>query len=315
MPKKLRKFVSNSVSRLDLFLSDEKKVATRSQVKRLIEEGNVKINGAVVIKPSRKIRQNDKIELTIPAPVSSKIKAQNIPLEIIYEDKKLIVINKSSGMIVHPAGRRRTETLVNALLYHCKDLSGIGGELKPGIVHRLDEGTSGAILVAKDDESHLFLSKQFQNREVSKTYLALVYGNPSDKGIVDCAIGRSVGDRKKFSSRTKKGRNALTEWKVKKHFGKDLALLEVTIHTGRTHQIRVHLTEKGFPLVGDPLYGRRKERRGIDEKLRQVISDFKRPALHAWKLGFKHPNGKKMKFTAEMPNDLKNIIDELVCSG
>ena len=297
--------------RLDVFL-ERALNKSRSQIKKWIEAGRVELDKVVVTKPSKNLSKEMQIVVDEPKPVPSKLVPEEIPLEVIYEDKNIIVINKAAGIIVHPAGSRRAGTLVNALLYHCKDLSGIGGELKPGIVHRLDIGTSGVMVIAKNDESHLFLSNQFQNREVKKIYFALVYGKPPDTGEIDKSIGRSVSNRKKFSSKTRKSRTALTTWKVKERFGNDLAFLEVRIFTGRTHQIRVHLTESGYPIVGDPLYGRRNERRKIDEKARKILNGFKRPALHAHMIGFKKLGMDEMdEYKAKLPLDYNKLLNTL----
>jgi 23S rRNA pseudouridine1911/1915/1917 synthase len=222
------------------------------------------------------------------------------------------VINKSVDMVVHPAPGNFTGTLVNALLAHCKDLSGIGGELKPGIVHRLDKGTSGVMVVAKNDAAHLGLSQQFKDRTVTKIYGALVYGAPKDRGRIDKEIGRSLGDRKKMSTETKKGRAAYTEWKVLERYGKYLSWLEVNLGTGRTHQIRVHLTDLGHPLVGDSQYGRGGPHRVPEGLLREALEGFERPALHAWKLSFKHPRTREvLEFEAPIPNDLQELLEKL----
>ena len=215
-------------------------------------------------------------------------------------------------MVVHPAPGSPSGTLVNALLAHCTDLSGIGGELKPGIVHRLDKGTSGVMVVAKNDVAHVALSNQFKAREVTKIYVALVYGAPKDTGKIDKPIGRSLTDRKKMSTKTKQGRIAYTAWKVLERFGKYLSWLEINLGTGRTHQIRVHMTDLGYPLVGDAQYGRGGPHRVPEGPLRDTLEGFDRPALHAWKLSFIHPKThKEVQFEAPIPDDLQTLLDKL----
>lgn len=291
--------------RLDIFLTSNLTGTTRARIQKLIREGNVLLNKSKA-KASQLVKKGDSVDVDIPPPVIHQAVGEDIPLNIIYEDKDIVVVNKGADMVVHPAAGNWSGTLVNALLSHCKDLSGIGGELKPGIVHRLDKGTSGVIVAAKNDRAHLCLSRQFQKRKVKKIYNALVYGNlKEDSGVIESAIGRSVKDRKRFSSRTNKGRNAVTEWKVLNHFECGVSFVEVRLHTGRTHQIRVHFAEAGHPLVGDIVYGGRKQSKQIS---------FPRPALHARKLGFIHPTkGEWMEFEAPLAEDIELLMESL-CS-
>ncbi len=299
--------------RLDVYLAERDFPLTRSVAKTLIVEGRVAVNGAKV-KASHHVRAGETIDVTIPQPHAPRATPEDIPLDIIYEDADLIVVNKRASMVVHPAAGNFSGTLVNALLAHCKDLSGIGGELKPGIVHRLDKGTSGVIVAAKNDAAHVHLSQQFKDRLVTKIYGALVYGAPKAlSGRIDAPIGRARTDRKKMSTHTKKGRIALTEWRVAEGFG-SVAWLEVKLGTGRTHQIRVHLADIGHPLVGDATYGRGGAGRIARGEVRDIVAAFPRPALHAWRLGFTHPRtGAYREFIAPLPEDITCVLAQLRC--
>lgn len=245
------------------------------------------------------------MDVSFPPPADSRVAAEDVPLRVLYEDADLLVIDKPAGMIVHPAGRIVSGTLVNALLARCKDLSGIGGELKPGIVHRLDKGTSGCIVVAKNDDAHRNLSAQFARREVSKEYLALLHGNLArDSGTVDGLIGRHPVQRKRMAVRRDKGRRALTSFEVVERIG-GCTLVKIRLQTGRTHQIRVHTAHLGHPVVGDAVYGRRRPR---------VVGavDVERPMLHAWRIGFAHPRtGKAVRVEAPLPGDMESLIGHL----
>lgn len=297
--------------RLDVFVAAQDVPLTRSMVKQLIDDDMILVNGKET-KASYHVHEGDHIIVTVPAPEEATAKPENIPLDVLFEDHDIIVINKSVDMVVHPAPGNPKGTLVNALLAHCTDLSGIGGELKPGIVHRLDKGTSGVMVVAKNDAAHLGLSQQFKDRQVTKIYGGLVYGAPKDTGAIDKEIGRSLGDRKKMSTATKKGRVAHTEWKVLERFGKYLSWLEINLGTGRTHQIRVHMTDLGHPIVGDPQYGRGGSHRVPEGPLRDTLEGFDRPALHAWKLAFTHPTThKRVEFEAPIPSDLRELLERL----
>ena len=295
--------------RLDIFLAQSDSDISRSHVKCVIEEGDVLING-IIPKVSQRLKEGDIIILTQRPPQEARALPQNIPLNIVYEDAAIIVINKPAGMVVHPAPGNADKTLVNALLFHCHDLSGIGGVLRPGIVHRLDKDTSGLIVAAKSDDAHRQLSAQFEKHEVQKKYLALVWGNTKDKqGEIVKPVGRHTIDRKKMSTNTKRGKEALTFWKVIERY--DVAtLLEVEIKTGRTHQIRVHLSDLRYPIIGDALYGSATNRmRDIaNPTLKAQIKAFNRQALHAAYLSFVHPlTGKRVEFNADMPKDLVDL--------
>lgn len=298
---------------MDVFVSSKIDGVSRSRAKHLIEDGLVRLDGHAV-KASHCVASGDRVVVEIPPPAAPSAESEEIPLDVIYEDADIIVVNKPAGMVVHPAAGHPRGTLVNALLAHCKDLSGIGGELKAGIVHRLDMGTSGAIIAAKNDAAHHSLASQFKDRTVRKIYIALVIGSMrGDSGIIDASIGRSLRDRKRISSHTKKGREALTEWRVLERFGKGLSLLEVRILTGRTHQIRVHLAEAGHPLAGDPVYGGpRKAKMIADPRVREVIQNFLRPALHAQRMEITHPRtNRRMEFEAKLPKDIERLLGEL----
>lgn len=304
---------ADSGMRFDLFLSNAVDELTRSSAKRLIEDGQAKVGG-LVKKASYSLQSGDLIEVNILPPDLPSNEPESIPLDIIFEDEDVVVVNKAAGMVVHPAVGNLSGTLVNALLAHCGDLSSVGGEIRSGIVHRLDKGTSGLIIAAKNDRAHLELSKQFELRKVKKIYGALVLGHLRfDEGSFDSPIGRSSRNRKKISSNTSKAREAHTKWKVLERFGKMLSWVEVRILTGRTHQIRVHFSEAGNPLVGDEEYGGRSRVRGIpDEFVREMIRAIDRPMLHSWKLEIAHPkSGEMMKFEAPLPADIAGTLEGL----
>lgn len=286
--------------RLDTYITSVDTDITRTSAQRLIEDGNILVNGKNA-KVSYKIQENDKISVEIPEPKQIELKAQNIPIEIIYEDSDIIVVNKPKGMVVHPANGNPDGTLVNAIMAICKDsLSGIGGEIRPGIVHRIDKDTSGLLIVAKNDNAHVKMSEQIKNHEVKKTYIALVRGVfKENEATIDMPIGRSTSDRKKMAV-NKNGKNAITHIKVLKRFDK-YTLLKVNIETGRTHQIRVHLSHIGYPIVGDYTYSNGKNE-----------FDVIGQCLHAQKLEFKHPiTQKDMCLEAELPQYFKDILDKL----
>jgi 23S rRNA pseudouridine1911/1915/1917 synthase len=286
--------------RLDTYIPSVDTDITRTSAQRLIEDGNILVNGKNA-KVSYKIQENDKISVEIPEPKQIELKAQNIPIEIIYEDSDIIVVNKPKGMVVHPANGNPDGTLVNVIMAICKDsLSGIGGEIRPGIVHRIDKDTSGLLIVAKNDNAHVKMSEQIKNHEVKKTYIALVRGVfKENEATIDMPIGRSTSDRKKMAV-NKNGKNAITHIKVLKRFDK-YTLLKVNIETGRTHQIRVHLSHIGYPIVGDYTYSNGKNE-----------FDVIGQCLHAQKLEFKHPiTQKDMCLEAELPQYFKDILDKL----
>lgn len=299
--------VKDQGRRIDHFLSESDLHLSRSQAKHLIEQKHILLNQGVT-KPSARLKSGDVISGTLPQPRSLSLIPESIPLAVLYEDASIIVIDKPPGMVVHPAPGNPSGTLVNALLSHCKDLSGINGALRPGIVHRLDKETSGVMVVAKDDEACHHLTRQFKNRRVEKVYLAIVHGNmKQNEGLIDAPIGRHPDQRKKMSIRTSRGRAALTRWKVMERFGA-FTLLEIHPQTGRTHQIRVHLTSMGHPLLGDPLYGRK----GVvqDQKMRECIKRMNRQALHALQLEFDHPcTGERIQFIAPIPQDMNETLE------
>ena len=302
----------NSGQRLDLFLTQTDASFSRSQIKRAVEEGDVLVNG-LVPKVSQKLKEGDIIELTLKPAIESVAVAQNIPLDIVYEDEIIIVVNKPAGMVVHPALGNPDNTLVNALLFHCKNLSGIGGVIRPGIVHRLDKGTSGLIVAAKTDEAHRNLSAQFEKHEVHKTYQVLVWGDvKGNTGEIFLPVGRHSTDRKKMSTKSKSGKEALTLWKARERYG-IATLLDVEIKTGRTHQIRVHLSSRGYGVIGDSVYGGSGKMRDIkNAELKSALRKLNRQALHAAKISFLHPvTGQRLIFAAEMPEDLQGLFQAL----
>ena len=299
--------------RLDRFLDDLLPELTRSQIKRLIDEGAVTLDG-VTSKAGLKLRGGENIRVVLPEPVATSAQAEDIPLTVLYEDSALIVVNKPAHLVVHPAPGHQSGTLVNALLYHCKDLSGVGGELRPGIVHRLDKDTSGVMVATKDDRTHQHLAEQFKAHTIQRRYRALVHGIvPSAKGTIDSPIGRHPVHRKKMSGTARINRHAVTHWRVLRHYEEDrLTLVDLLLETGRTHQIRVHLSEMNHPIAGDPLYGGSSRAKAInDVALRQRVSALDRQFLHAWRLGFDHPDGTAMLFQAALPPELQDIIDYL----
>ena len=296
--------------RLDVVLPQKDPTLSRSQAKRLIEDGDAIVDGKPV-RASHRLRSGEMVSFRKPPPVPSEIVPEAIPLNILYEDEAIIVVDKPAGMVVHPAAGNYSGTLVNALQYHCRNLSGIGGVMRPGIVHRLDKGTSGLMVAAKSDEAHRHLAEQFKRRQVSKRYTALVHGNLSvNEGVVDAPVGRHPVERKKMSTASRRGKAALTRWKVLERFGA-FTLLEAKIETGRTHQIRVHLSALGHPVAGDSVYGTSK--RAVETPaLRAVLRKLSRQALHADQLSFLHPvTGEEMAFESPLPADLAEVIHYL----
>jgi 23S rRNA pseudouridine1911/1915/1917 synthase len=300
--------------RLDKFLSSVYPDMSRSYIKELIEEGFVKVDGKNVKKPSKKLKSGNVVELSIPEPKSLELKPEPIPLEIIYEDSDLAVIYKPPGLVVHPSPGYENGTLVNALLYHIKDLSSIGGTDRPGIVHRLDKGTAGVMVIAKNDKAHRELSRQFQERLTDKRYLALVTPIPREEHkLIELPIGRSLGDRKKFSVFSNKTREAKTEYWVKENFEKaNSALLDIKIYTGRTHQIRVHLHSQGMHIWGDTTYGFKRTK--LPKNVENLVDYLPKDSfwLVAYKLGFYHPTTEEwMEFKVEPPKEYLKILEKL----
>ena len=273
---------------------------TRSNMQKLLDEGRA-VKGAKVIKSNYKVKLGDEIVVTLPEPQPLDVQPENIPLDIIYEDEDVVVVNKARGMVVHPAAGNYSGTLVNALLYHCKNLSGINGVIRPGIVHRLDKDTSGIMICAKNDAAHVSLSEQIQSKTAQRTYLAVVRGNiKTDSGVIETQIARDKDDRKKMAVVKEGGRNAVTEYEVVERFGK-YTIVKCKLKTGRTHQIRVHMEHLGYPLVGDPKYSPMKTPFSINGQ-----------ALHSLTLAFDHPRtGERMEFEAKLPEDLHKIVTRL----
>jgi 23S rRNA pseudouridine1911/1915/1917 synthase len=301
--------VNEGGMRLDVFLARQDIALSRSQVQRLIDEKRVRVNDDTE-KASFKLRAGDTVILTQDAPKDYHVFPEDIPLSIVYEDPSIVVVDKPAGMVVHPAAGHFQGTLVNAILHHCRDLSGIGGFLRPGIVHRLDKDTSGLIVVAKSDSAHQELAKQFKEHLVRKIYKAIVFGDvEGEEGIVDSPVGRHPVDRKKMSTKSRRGKEALTRWSVAERYG-TLTLLDVEIETGRTHQIRVHLHSAGHPVLGDNVYGNSAKRlQNIHEPLlRSKLREMKRQALHAWRLEFQHPaTHRRLEFVSDLPQDMEKI--------
>jgi 23S rRNA pseudouridine1911/1915/1917 synthase len=289
----------NTGERLDVFLTGQNQDFSRSHVQKLITDGKVMVNGQQR-KANFKLTAGDEVTLEIPEAVEVEILPEDIPLDILYEDKDIIVINKARGMVVHPAAGVFSGTLVNALMHHCTDLSGINGELRPGIVHRLDKDTSGVMVAAKSDKAHLSLAQQIKDKTAHRIYQAIVYGNIKEEaGIIKGDIGRHPVDRKKMAI-VQDGKSAVTHFKVLERFG-EYTLVECALETGRTHQIRVHMTHIGHPLVGDPKYGtngKRKDNFSIQGQ-----------ALHSMSLELDHPvTGERMTFNTELPEDMQKIL-------
>jgi 23S rRNA pseudouridine1911/1915/1917 synthase len=304
-------YSQDSGKRLDVFLSQKDPALSRSQIKRLIETGKVRVEGRKT-KPGLKLRENEMVALTVPEPQKMEVEAEAIPLKVLYEDRHLIVVDKPAGLVVHPGAGNYSGTLVNALLHRCPDLAGIGGVLRPGIVHRLDKDTSGVLVVAKDDPAHRSLSDQFRKHTAERRYMGVVFGQLSDEGQVDAPVGRHPTQRKKMSARPRKGREARTHWRVLERF-QSFNLAEFRLETGRTHQIRVHLSSIGHPILGDPLYGGRKRLASVEPLLlRQGLQRLKRQALHAASLGFVHPaTGEALEFASPLPEDIREAVDLL----
>src|SRR5262245_24514465 len=294
--------------RLDNFVTALMPDLSRSRVQRLIKDGCVRGPGAPV-RASTTVHAGQTFTVLVPEPVETTPLPEALPLRIVHEDADLVVLDKPAGMVVHPAAGHDSGTLVNALLHHVKDLSGVGGELRPGIVHRLDRGTSGLMVVAKNDRAHQELSRQFHDREVEKEYVTLVWGVVHAGRRIDAAIGRDPNDRQKMSTRARRARSAVTRVTFSRHL-KGVSLIKVAIATGRTHQIRVHLNAIGHPSVGDAVYGG--VHRRVPGNLRALMR-LERPFLHAARLAFTHPaDGTRVTFESPLPSDLAGVLDDIV---
>lgn len=285
--------------RLDKVMSEELDELSRTMIQKLVKDGDIKVNEKEV-KPNYRLQEGDVIQWTVPEAEEPDILPEAIPLDVVYEDADLIVVNKPRGMVVHPAPGHYSGTLVNALLYHCKDLSGINGVMRPGIVHRIDKDTSGLLMAAKNDKTHQSLADQLKAKTSHRVYQAIVHGVPKhDRATIDAPIGRDEKDRKKMAVNLDHGKHAITHFKVLERFA-GYSLVACQLETGRTHQIRVHMAYIGFPIAGDPKYGPRKTL-PIDGQ-----------ALHAAELGFTHPStGEEMRFTAPLPEDMEKLLNEL----
>lgn len=294
--------------RLDRFLVSVLPDHSRSQIQKLIEDGHVRLGGREP-RSNAKVHAGETVAVDVPAPVATALAAEPLDLPILFQDADVVVVDKPAGMVVHPAAGHAEGTLVHALLHHVKDLSGVGGELRPGIVHRLDRGTSGVMVVAKHDEAHHELARQFHDREVEKEYIALVWGVVQAGRRIDAAIGRHPSDRLKMSTRARRARSAVTRITRAEHL-KGVTLAHVAIHTGRTHQIRVHLSAIGHPIVGDATYG------GVHRRVMpdlRAVNRLTRPFLHAARLAFTHPRtGERLEFAAPLPADLQSVLDDIV---
>ena len=321
MKKIIKLFVDdqNSNKRLDAFISSKITDVSRTRIKNLILEGMVKINNEISCEPSKKINLEDNLIIEIPPPKKTNIKPYNYNLDIIFEDDDIIIINKPAGLVVHPGAGNAENTLVNALVNYCKgSLSTIGGELRPGIVHRLDKDTSGILVVAKNDIAHINLSKQFSNHTINRKYEALVWGTVRpQKGIIKSYITRSNRNRQLMEVSQTKGKSAVTNYKTLEIFQNNkvptLSLIECKLDSGRTHQIRVHMTYKGNPIVGDKLYKKKNKKfKKIDVELNSIIKNIDRQFLHAKFLGFVHPlSNKEVHFEIPLPKNLSKLVKKL----
>ena len=284
---------------------------SRAEVQRLLKQGHVMVDGSVA-RPSQKAREGQAVAVSLPEPEPTELVPEPMDLDILYEDEHLIVLNKAPGVVVHPSPGHASGTLVHGLLHHCGGLAAIGGKERPGIVHRLDMDTSGAMVVAKDDATHRGLVMRFAAGRVAKQYLALVYGHPPATGRADSGIGRHPKDRKRMSSKGRHTKPALSEWRVTRYFGCGVSLLRVSIHTGRTHQIRVHMSEAGHPVVGDKMYGGRRGRKQLPGPVGAAAGAAARQLLHAAELRFEHPiNKQPINVLAPLPDDFRAVLRAL----
>src|ERR1051326_7631820 len=284
---------------------------SRSFVARLIEDGRVSIDGDVVTKPSLRVSAGQRVDVDVPPPAPAAAASQNLPLTILFEDDDLVVVDKPAGLVVHPAAGHNDGTLVNALLFHVRDLSGVGGELRPGIVHRLDKDTSGVMVIAKNDEAHRALSASWNTDRVRKEYVALVYGTPDPpRGTVDAPIARDPRDRKRMAV-VSSGRRAITDYETIERL-RYVSLLRCRLRTGRTHQIRVHMKKLGHPIVGDPVYSGPQWRGIPDKKVQKLLSSIERQMLHAERITFAHPRSRvEVTFAAPLPEDFARVLEHL----
>ena len=317
--KTYKSIVSNKQStiRIDRFLAVAHPEVSRSRIKALLLDQKISLNGQLIVSPSYKVKEDDVIEIIIPETKDIDIIAQKMDLDIIYEDDDLIIINKKAGIVVHPAPGNYDNTLVNGLMYHCGDsLSGIGGVKRPGIVHRIDKDTSGVIVVAKSDAAHSGLSELFQKHDIERLYQAIIWGRPNPiDGSIEGNIGRHPVQRKKMTVvGMNAGKHAITHYKIIKSLSMAASLIECRLETGRTHQIRVHMTSMGHPLIGDQTYGNPTKNRlaNLSKETQLFTRNFPRQALHAKSLGFIHPvSGEKLHFEAKIPDDMQMLINIL----
>ena len=294
--------------RLDKYLAGELPNHSRAQVQRLIDDGRVSMTRVAAPKANTAVRPGDRVTVEVPPPAPTALEPEDLPLDILHDDADIVVVNKPAGLVVHPGAGHQTGTLVHALLHHVDDLSGIGGETRPGIVHRLDKGTSGVMVVAKHDAAHQELARQFHDREVEKEYVALVWGVVHNRKRIDLPIGRDPVHREKISTRARRARSAVTRVTWARELP-GLTLIRVAIATGRTHQIRVHLSAIGHPIVGDALYGGVHKR--VANDIRAVLR-LTRPFLHAERLAFTHPRtGERMAFETPLPPDLLSVLEDI----
>ncbi len=322
MEKKIFKFIVSKdyhLSRIDKFLQHQLTELSRTKLQNLIRANHVKLNNKFIYETAKKIQYSDKIEISFPEPEDLKIKASNIPLNILFEDNDLIILNKAPGLVVHPGAGNYENTIVNGLLHHYKNkLSSLGGKLRPGIVHRIDKDTSGIIVIAKNDNTHANLSKQFSEHTIKRKYEALVWGVPRPKnGKINEKISRSIKNRQLMAVSKNRGKHAITKYKTLEVFQNNdvpkISLIECELETGRTHQIRVHMNFNGNPILGDKSYGKkRKKFKKINKNVETQINYFNRQALHAKSLGFIHPKtNNEINFKAERPDDMENLIKSL----
>ena len=317
--ERIDKWIIKAFSLLNSTYQDDKKIDTlfsRTKIKDLILSGNITIDGIIIKNPSYKINSENIIIINFPKVINYDLKAENIPIDIVFEDEHILVVNKNPNFVVHPSPGHNSGTLVNAILYHCNgNLSGIGGVKRPGIVHRLDKDTSGLMLVAKTEIAHIRLSEMFKNHSIKRNYQLLVWNVPNSKGFIDQPIGRSKFNRKKMAINLK-GKRAVTHWKLLKVFSNLVSLISCQLETGRTHQIRVHMSSIGHSLIGDKIYGSipklNKKYNILEQNIISKCKNFSRQALHSKTLWFQHPISKeKMKFDIDLPDDIKKLINSI----